>query len=444
MNKQKIIDQIRNGGVVGAGGAGFPTYRKLDAPVEWIIVNGAECEPLLCKDRETMLQASAWMVRGLQLMQELTGARQVTIAIKEKNRDLLETVGPILSQHRFDTHVMKDVYPAGDEYVLVHDVAGRRIPPGGLPLQVGCLVNNVETIVNVAHAAEGRPVIDKWVTIGGAVENPITTVVPIGTSFRDCIALAGGATTDEPAVLTGGLMMGGLETDLDLPVSKTIGGVLPFPKDHYLVRRKSTPKETYTRIGHGQCDQCSLCTELCPRYLLGYPIEPHRVMRTLLMSGSAKEQGSLWSQYCCECNICSMVACPEGLDPMNICIDAKAILRNQGLSRTESELEQLFQPTHPAREGRQVPITRLYQLLGLTAYDRKAPFVENRTIPKQVTIPLGSHIGRPASAQVRVGDQVRRGDLLADVPRDQLGCPVHASIDGQVTAVTERKIELTR
>lgn len=443
MNKQQTLDQVRDMGVVGAGGAGFPTYRKLDASVEWIIANGAECEPLLSKDRETMLQASDVMIQGLLLMQELTGASRVTVAVKEKNRDLLETLGPALSRHRFDTHVMKDVYPAGDEYVLVHDVAGRRIPPGGLPLQVGCLVNNVETIVNVAHAAEGRPVIDKWVTICGAVENPITTVVPVGTSFRDCIALAGGATTDEPVVLTGGLMMGGLETDLDLPVTKTIGGVLPFPKDHYLVHRKSATKETYTRIGHGQCDQCSLCTELCPRYLLGYPIEPHRVMRTLLMSGTAKEAGSLWSQYCCECNICSMVACPEGLDPMKICVDAKAVLRDKGLSRTDGELERLFRPVHPVRQGRQVPITRLYQRLGLTAYDRKAPYVENRLLPKRVRLPLDTHIGQPASPQVRVGDQVRRGDLLADVPRDQLGCPVHASIDGQVSDVTDKQIELT-
>ena len=175
-----------------------------------------------------------------------------------------------------------------------------------------------------------------------------------------------------------------------------------LPADHYLVRRKSNPKETYTRIGHGQCDQCSLCTELCPRYILGYPIEPHRVMRTLLMSGAAKQQGSLWAQYCCECNICSLVACPESLDPMNICVDAKAILReNQGLARTESELEQLFRRTHPAREGREVPISRALSATGSDGLRPQGP-LRGRTacIPKQVTIPLGSHIGKPASPQV--------------------------------------------
>ena len=124
-------------------------------------------------------------------------------------------------------------------------------------------------------------------------------------------------------VLTGGLMMGGVAKSLSDPVTKNMGGLIVLPSDHYLVRRKTQSRETYTRIGHGQCDQCSLCTELCPRYILGYPIEPHRVMRTLLMTGEAKERGSLWAQYCCECNICSLIACPEQLDPKNICVDAK-------------------------------------------------------------------------------------------------------------------------
>ena len=442
MNKQQIVQQVRSAGVVGAGGAGFPTYRKLEAEVDQIIVNGAECEPLLAKDREAMLQAGDAMMRGLVAMRELTGAGRVVIAVKEKNRDVLDALSPGIREYGFETHVMDNVYPAGDEYVLVYEITGRRIPPGGIPLQVGCLVNNVETIINVAAALDDQPVVDKWLTVCGAVEKPLTTVVPVGTSFRDCIALAGGCTTDDPVVLTGGLMMGGMETDLDLPVTKTIGGVIVLPADHYLVRRKGSPKETYTRVGHGQCDQCSLCTELCPRYLLGYPIEPHRVMRTLLMTGSAKDRGSLWAQYCCECNICSLVACPESLDPKNICVDAKQVLRENRLSRTDEELETLFAPVHPAREGRALPITTLYQRLGLVPYDRKAPFAGGLARPRSVTLPLGTHIGMPAQPKVRPGEQVRRGQVLADVPEDQLGCPVHASIDGRVATVTDGQIQL--
>ena len=311
MNKQETLNKIRQAGVIGAGGAGFPTYKKLDAQVKHIIANGAECEPLLYKDRESMLQDQEALIEGLHIMQQLTDAKHVTIAVKQKNSDVVDVLKSKANKYGFDFLVYKDVYPAGDEYVLVHEITGQLIPPGGIPLQVGCVVDNTETIVNIAHAVNDIPVTQKYLTITGAVKNPVTTIVPVGTSFADCFELAGGLTADSPVILTGGVMMGGVETDLNAPVSKTLGGLIALPADHYLVRRKSEPKETYTRIGHGQCDQCSLCTELCPRYIMGYPIEPHKVMRSL---GFAGEKDDFWGKYamnCCECNLCSLYACPE-------------------------------------------------------------------------------------------------------------------------------------
>jgi Na+-translocating ferredoxin:NAD+ oxidoreductase RnfC subunit len=175
---------------------------------------------------------------------------------------------------------------------------------------------------------------------------------------------------------------------------------------------------------------------------MGYPIEPHRVMRTLLMTGEAKQRGSLWAQYCCECNVCSYIACPEQLDPKNICVDAKQVLRENKLGRSEEELEVLFRDPHPARRGREIPIKTLYTRLGLTAYDRKADFQRFDVAPRDVCIPLNSHVGAAAKPTVRVGDQVRRGQVIADVDAKQLGCPVHASIDGRVTAVKDSLIEI--
>ncbi|MDC0935367.1 SLBB domain-containing protein, partial [Pirellulales bacterium] len=290
-NRSEILAHIRSAGVVGAGGAGFPTYQKLDAQVDWIIANGAECEPLLQKDREVMRRDAADMLRGLELMRELTGASRVTVAVKRKNEDIVEQYAADIEARGFETFVYEDVYPAGDEYVLVYEITGRQIPPGGIPLHVGCVVDNVETIVNAFRATDGKPVVDKYVTVCGAVEQPLTTVVPVGTSIADCIELAGGPTVDRPVALTGGVMMGGTTDDFATPVSKVVGGIIVLPDDHYLYRRKTQSQSTYTRIGHGQCDQCSLCTELCPRYILGYPIEPHMVMRTLQMTGSAKDRG---------------------------------------------------------------------------------------------------------------------------------------------------------
>lgn len=442
--KQDLLRQIREAGVVGAGGAGFPTYKKLDATVEHVIANGAECEPLLQKDRESMLQRREAFFRGLQILRDLTDAATVTVAVKQKNQDVIDGFTSDLQSNGFESLVYPDVYPAGDEYILVYEISGRLIPPGGIPLHVGCVVDNVETIVNVAHAAEGRPVVDKFVTICGAVAEPLTTVVPIGASIQDCLELAGGLTVDDPLILTGGIMMGGVTTDLSQPVGKNMGGIIALPRDHYLAKRKTQSQGTYTRIGHGQCDQCSLCTELCPRYIMGYPIEPHRVMRTLLMTGEAKQRGSLWAQYCCECNVCSMIACPETLDPKNICVDAKQVLRENKLGRTEQELEVLFRDPHPARKGREIPIPTLITRLGLAPYNHKAPFVSfDHWQPERVTIPLNSHIGAPAKPVVSVGDRVRCGDVIAKVDPQDLGCPAHASLDGQVTAINANSIEIT-
>ncbi|MCY2995253.1 MAG: 4Fe-4S dicluster domain-containing protein [Planctomycetota bacterium] len=443
MDNKQILQRIRDAGVVGAGGAGFPTYKKLDSRVEHVIANGAECEPLLYKDREVMRQERKAFFRGLAIMRDLTGAKHVTIAVKHKNQDVVEGFRQEADAAGFDLFIYPNVYPAGDEYVLVYEITGRRIPPGGIPLAVGCVVDNVETIINIAYALDNKPVIDKYLTVTGAVHKPLTTVVPVGTSIQECLQLAGGCTVDDPVILTGGLMMGGVASGVADPVAKNMGGVIALPADHYLVRRKTAAKETYTRIGHGQCDQCSLCTELCPRYIMGYPIQPHRVMRTLLMTGEAKARNSLWAQYCCECNVCSLIACPEQLDPKNICVDAKALLKQNKMGRTEDELQQLFLPEHPVRKGRELPIETLYTRLGLKPYDRKAEFTRVNWQPKTVAIPLAGHIGAPAKPIVQAGAAVQRGDVIATVEPAQLGCPVHASIDGRVTSVGPRYIQIT-
>jgi len=437
-----LLSMVREAGVIGAGGAGFPTFKKLEAEVTDLIANGAECEPLLQKDRESMIHDEDAFFDGLEAMKSQLGASRVTIAVKRKNEDVLDLMSRRAEAAGYDCLIYEDVYPAGDEYVLVYEITKKQIPPGGLPLHVGCVVDNVETIINVGKALKGQVVIDKYITVTGAVASPYTAVVPIGTSFADCLRAAGGCTVDDPTILVSGVMMGGVSQDLSQPVSKTTAGLIALPSDHYLVKRKTQSQETYTRIGHGQCDQCSLCTELCPRYILGYPIEPHRVMRTLLMTGDAKERGSLWAQHCCECNICSLIACPESLDPKNICVDAKALLRESNLARTEAELQQLFRPPHPARHGREIPIATLYQRLGLKPYDRKAPFVQRDWEPSCVVIPLDTHIGRPAEPVVQVGDSVQAGTLIANVPADQLGCAVHASIAGRVTDISSQHIEI--
>lgn len=440
MTKSGILEKIREAGIIGAGGGGFPSFKKLEAGVEHIIANGVECEPLLYKDREVMLRETGMLIEGLSIVRELTGAGKVTLAIKEKNRDAAEIIKPLASKAEIDIFITRNVYPAGDEYILVYEVTGKRIPPNGIPLMVGCLVSNVETLVNISSAVEGYPVTEKYITITGAVKTPVTTAVPVGTSFKDCIDLAGGITTGDPVVLTGGVMMGGVETDLSLPVTKTLGGLIVLPSDHTLVTRKSSPQKVYNKAGHGTCDQCSFCTQLCPRYILGYPIQPHLVMRSLQMTGEAKDRLNQWAASCCECNICSLFACPEKLDPKNICADTKVMLREEKKGFTPEETLEVFRDVHPAREGREIPITSLYRRLGIKKYDRKAEFKNFDMAVSEVLIPLKYNFGAAATPVVSAGQRVKKGQVIASADEDNLSVPMHSSIDGTVKTISGRGI----
>jgi Na+-translocating ferredoxin:NAD+ oxidoreductase RnfC subunit len=439
MNKP-MLNKIREAGVIGAGGGGFPAHKKLESNADHIIANGVECEPLLYKDREVMLRETEKMISGLEIVKGLTGASKVTIAIKEKNRDAAEIIKHLAEKKGYNIFITKNVYPAGDEYILVYDITGRRIPPNGIPLMVGCLVNNVETLVNISNAAENTPVTKKYITITGSVRNPITTSVPVGTSFKDCIDFAGGLTTDDPFLLTGGVMMGGVENNFSGSVTKTLGGIIVLPSDHTLAVRKSSPQKVYNKTGHSTCDQCSFCTQLCPRYILGYPIQPHLVMRALQMTGDAKETLNMWAAACCECNVCSLFACPEKLDPKNICADIKVRLREQKKGFTKAQMEEAFRDVHPAREGREIPISNLYQRLGLKPYDRKAGFKYFNSSVKEVLIPLKYTFGKSATPIVQIGSKVSSGEMIASADESDLGVPVHSSIDGIVKNITNRGI----
>ncbi len=433
-----IVQQARAAGVVGAGGAGFPTYVKLGAKVDTYIVNAAECEPLLCKDQELMLRHGAEMVRGLQLAMASTGAQRGVIAIKRHYHDAIDALTPHLPAG-VELYLYENFYPAGDEVIIVFDVTGRLIPPGGLPLQVGCAVNNVETLINLARAAEGIPVTHTALTVAGAVRHPVSAVVPIGVTAREVLELAGGPTVANPALLDGGAMMGKVVFDIDEPITKTSGGFIVLPRDHHLIRRKSRSDEVNVKISRSACDQCMMCTELCPRYLLGYAIEPHKVMRSVGFSGETELGWAQLGLLCCECSICDLYACPEDLPPKEMCVRSKRVWQATG-TRPEP-LIGLGRP-HPMRDARRVPIPRLIKRLGLEQWDVHAPMTERTVVPTRVRLAFRQHIGAPTEAAVAVGDRVEVGQVVATVPDSKLGAPIHASISGVVRRIDERYIHI--
>ncbi|MBM3214201.1 NADH dehydrogenase subunit [Candidatus Poribacteria bacterium] len=435
-----IIDQVRDAGVVGAGGAGFPAHKKLEATVEVVIANGAECEPLLHKDTELIERHASEIVRAVRLVMDATKAKRGVVGLKAKHAHAVEALERARAGTPVELHQLGDYYPTGDEFVLVHAVTDRLIPAGGIPLQVGCVVHNVESLLNILRATHGEPVTRKALTVAGAVRTPMSFEAPIGVPLRDLLSAAGGATVDDYAAFVGGTMMGSITRNLDGPVTKTTGGLLVVPADHRIVQRRELPERAQRRIGKSACDQCSYCTELCPRYLLGYDVQPHKVMRGLGFTMSGSEMWSKWADLCCACGLCTQFACPEDLFPKEACDRARA-------DRREAKLDRWLGPSpdikpHAMAEGRHIPLKSLIRKLGLEPYDVAAPWTELDWKPSAVRIALRQHVGAPSVPVVEAGARVSRGQAIAEIPEKALGARVHSSIDGVVRSITAEHIEI--
>jgi Na+-translocating ferredoxin:NAD+ oxidoreductase RnfC subunit len=436
----KLVEQVRQAGVVGAGGGGFPTHVKLAGRADIVIANGAECEPLLHKDAVIMEEHAAELVRGMQLAMEAVGAKEGVIGIKGKKKHAVEAVTTACQGTDIRVQLLGDYYPAGDEYDLVFNVTGRLIPPQGIPLNVGVVVNNVETFINIAAAAEGKPVTHKMLTIAGAVRSPVTLRVPLGTTYRDCLAAAGGLTTDDPVLVIGGLMMGQTTDDLDTSITKTATGVVILPRNHHVIERKLKPNKVQAKIGKSACDQCRYCTEYCPRFLLGYAVEPHQVMRSLAFTATGAEYFNQWATLCCSCGLCTLYACPEELYPKEACDDAKAEMRRASLKWSGPTTVK----PHPMHDGRRVPIRTLTRKLHVEEYDLPAPLRANGVSPGRLVLLLKQSAGTACQPTVRVGDRVSAGQVIGTPAANALGAVLHAPLAGRVSEVTEQKIVLTR
>jgi len=435
-----LAEKIFEAGVVGAGGAGFPTHIKAKSKVEFLLVNGAECEPLIHKDFELMKNFAPEIVNGVELMSRQTSAKKTYFGIKAKNVDAIEAVEKEFSGGNIETCLLGDFYPSGDEYELVYAATKRLIPPYGLPLDVGAVVNNVETFYNISRAAQNKPVTDKFVCVAGSVKNPSSFFVPIGTTFKDLLTHAGGAAVPDYGIFVSGILMGRLTFDLNEVVTKTTAGIIILPADHYLIRRTNRPAQDKNRIGKSACDQCSYCTEFCPRYLLGYDVQPHKVMRSL---GFTTTGTAVWNQYadlCCSCGLCSLYSCPEDLYPREACDQGKAENKKIG-ARYE---QQKPVKVHPIKEGRRVPLKQLMKRMDLLKYDAHTPFNKNRPAVGQVKIMLKQHAGSAARSIVQLGDSVKEGDLIADVVEGNLGAKIHASISGRITHVSNEFIKIAK
>lgn len=434
MAANKVIDLIRNAGVVGAGGAGFPTHVKLDAKVDTLIANGAECEPLLEVDQQLMKNKTQEFISALEDSRKLLAAKKAVIALKAKYKEEIASIKEVLKDYdQIEIFEMENFYPAGDEQQIVYEVTGRIIPEGGIPLMVNTVVINIETLLNVNKALKGNNLTEKYLTVTGEVKNPQTLKVPLGTSLKKLIELAGGATISDYKLVDGGPMMGKLVAEEDV-VTKTTKGILVLPADHKIIIDRSVPIENDIRRSISVCCQCRACTDVCPRNLLGHSLEPHMIMRGVAYGIDTDKDLFTQADLCCECGACDTWGCPMGLHPRSIIVEVKKQLAENGYRRENNpEVDEV----HSMREYRQIPVSRLVSRLGIDKYNNHLPFSDINIEIKRVELPLTQHIGAPANPVVKVGDRVKKGDLVAKIPADSLGANLHAAIDGEIKSLGE-------
>ncbi len=324
LDAQGFISAVQEAGIVGLGGAAFPSHVKFAIPEDkecrYIMLNGCECEPFLTADHRTMVEHPEEIIDGILILNKFVKAEKAYIGIEVNKPDAIAALQQVAGTSSFPIEVMPLAvkYPQGAEKMMITAILGKEVPHGKLPLDLGVLVANVGTIKAIAdYFRKGQPLIERIVTVTGtAVKNPANILVPLGTPMKDVIEWSGGVTDDAARILLGGPMMGAVQKTLDIPVVKGTSGILILGKD--LVQD----------ITEYNCIRCGRCVEACPLYL-----NPS-MMGLLAKKGLWDEMLDYHVMDCFECASCSFV-CPSGIPLVQSFRVAKGILREKAAKEKE-------------------------------------------------------------------------------------------------------------
>lgn len=439
-----ILDDLkkvaRESGVVGAGGAGFPSYAKMTEKCDTIIMNCVECEPLLKLHKQLLTAHADTVVATLDELRAVFGAKEAVIGLKNDQTHTINVLDRITKDY---PHVrvcpVTPSYPMGDEVILIYEATGRVIKPAGLPIDEGVVVYNVETVFNLHRAFHrDHPVTDKIVSVVGEIDHPASVRFPIGTTVADAISSLGKITCENPAFIMGGPMMGCMGYE-DTVITKTTNAIIILPENHKVVERMNPNIEIERKRAASSCCQCRTCTDLCPRHALGHPIEPHKIMRAVANHDVSDLSAFINSSYCSSCGLCEKFACPQSLSPRTVIAEFKNGLRAAGIRPEKIEKSEVVVD----RELRKAPVKRLKQRLDLAKYDVPAPLHDICREVSSVKILMSQHIGAPAIPCVKVGDFVKTCDLIGKAA-DGLSVNIHASIDGKVVEVTDKYVYIEK
>lgn len=302
LSKEEILNLIKKAGIVGMGGAGFPTNVKLSPKnpekIDYIIVNGSECEPYLTSDYRRLIEEPEVLIAGLKIMLRLFDNAKGIIAIEDNKSDAIKKIKELVKdEENIEVSKLYTKYPQGAERMLIYATTKRKINSLKLPADAGCIVDNVDTVFGIYHAvAYGKPLVKRVITItGDAINSPQNFLVPIGTNQRELIEAAGGFKSEPQKIISGGPMMGMAMSTLDVPVVKTSSAILCYIKDPLV------------DITQTNCINCGRCVSVCPG----------RVIPSRLAKFSARGDMESFLKYdgleCCECGCCSYV-CPAKIN----------------------------------------------------------------------------------------------------------------------------------
>lgn len=434
-----LIQNVYRAGIIGEGGAGFPTHVKINAKAEYFIINAAECEPLLNTDKFLMKKYAKKLVKGVEIVGEHLEAKHMYIALKGKYKEEIAELQKVIDEieSKVELFLMPNFYPAGDEQMIVHLVTKRTVPEAGIPIDVSTVVSNVGTVIHIYDAVNSDlNVTHKYISMLGELKEPRMLYAPVGSSVAECIERVGGSTLEDYDIIMGGPLMGKVitkEQSYTTYIKKTDGGIIVLPKNHYVVARKTKPIETIIKETRTSCIQCRLCSDLCHRHMMGHKLRPHRVMRNIGMS-EHDEEIMKEALLCCECGICEMFACPMGLSPRRVNQYVKSELGKQKIRHPKGEINP---PENEMIDFRRVPTERLIARLHLMDYYHQHLYDTVELEPKTVHVSTRQHIGKPATPIVNVGDSVTKGQLIGKVDLEDMGANIHASINGTVVEVNE-------
>lgn len=432
----QLKERLRDAGIVGAGGAGFPSYGKLSEGADTLIINAAECEPLLYTDLTLLEHHLDEVGEGASLLMDGMGIREGYLAIKLHRAEYLGLTDGQQVGRKVKVKIIPSAYPMGDEINQIYQVTGRLVQPGNLPISVGVIVYNCETVYNIYKAFTSKtPLTEKWVMIAGDIPVTYCVRVPVGTRVADLLAYLQVEVPKGYEVIEGGPSMGGFINPRQAVITKTTKGLCILPPDIPAVTCKKRSAELQVRIASSVCCQCTRCTDLCPRQMLGYPVEPHKLLRSAVNVAEQMPMTVLNASLCCNCGICDLLACCQGISPRAVIASQKKILSENRIRYTaKGELK-----PDPQRESRMIPSSRWKEVLGVARFDKLPTYIEDAFAPRRVEILLRQHIGAPSVPLVAVGDKVTVGQKIAEAA-EGLSIPQYASIDGTVTLTDDKKI----